>query len=202
MSPTPIAQRVPACPKCRYSWRGLPPEGACPECGLRFNEMSKEFRPRRPVTWIALMVCAAIGGPLLLIYYFECVERGVPLSTMLLNESPHLFAMLVICSAAMIQVCFARRFGPCAVILPDGLWLRRGIFMCLLIPWRRFKSFIRPKYAGRRIVGYLDTSGGQQRIKGVFASNDAANEFVDRACAEVRRVHMMASDSNPTGDSQ
>ncbi|MCP4593469.1 MAG: hypothetical protein GY842_22255 [bacterium] len=36
------------CPVCTYSLRGLPPDHRCPECGLRYDEGTLVFRPRRP----------------------------------------------------------------------------------------------------------------------------------------------------------
>ncbi len=202
MSPTPIAQRVPACPKCRYSWRGLPPEGACPECGLRFNAMSKEFRPRRPLPVFTLSLTIIWSLQPTLTTYLDVTDEGQSLLESLQANWKMFIPMLCAAALMFLEVHLSRRLGVSAVILHDGIYLRRINFSRLFIPWQRFESFIRPKFSGRRTVGYVDTSGGQQRIEGVFASEDVANEFVDRACAEVQRVHMMASDSNPSGDSQ
>ena len=49
-----IASRISKCPTCGYSWNGLPDEGACPECGLAFDQQSNVWKMSARVSTIFL----------------------------------------------------------------------------------------------------------------------------------------------------
>lgn len=63
------------CPDCGYSWRGLPDEGRCPECGLVYGETLAVWRPRG--RQIALGVCLLVQAACVGVSCYNLLHRHV-----------------------------------------------------------------------------------------------------------------------------
>ena len=48
---------IELCPGCRYSWRGLPSEGRCPECGFPFTPALRVWVESRVLTALMPIFC-------------------------------------------------------------------------------------------------------------------------------------------------
>lgn len=133
---TPL--RLNACPQCGYDLRGHARDGACPECGARYDE-SMFFLPLAQA-WSPLTVC--------LVFAFLAVMAGSA-SALLFARNRFgagtwlaLIALMLIglFIGSIVALARSRRSRESEMLATaDGLRWKRGLGQHLLLPWKHFR---------------------------------------------------------------
>ena len=173
-----LAARLPFCPRCRYSLRGLPGAGRCPECGLAYDDESRmSVAPkgrayRWQTRWLLISAVISIIASLLMAASAALNSGGS-------NRGLFKFSVVYVGLGIFGFWRWHRfRYGPPMFLglMPDGLWYCDVLNRNRFLPWWRIDSALdqsagRPGYfrirlhpKGSIVVSHVLTTAERMRL--------------------------------------
>lgn len=170
------------CPQCQYSFEGLPAEGRCPECGLRYDRESIAWRPRFGRTWVIFLSF----GLLVLMAHVLLILHGYSRGPLLLTLANVAIASLLFRLAAQ-QYWLVRRSMLVVAVMTDGVFIRSATRGPRLFPWPTITRISRNQTG----EGYqLDLLNGKPVSIGFWAISAAIPiPLIELARERVRQAH-------------
>ncbi len=147
---TMLADRIEKCVECGYSFAGLPLEaGACPECGLRYDEWSRTFKVKTKRHQVLLIIfigtVLAISSISSLLGYFVFTDRSglalVILISGIVNGAGAIY---------ILKNLFRKRksFAPLVVCLADGFYFASAPAEAVrFYAWSEFSGELKEMYS-------------------------------------------------------
>jgi len=165
----PSESRLPFCPQCQYSLRGLPATHRCPECGLGFDAESLMWIAKyrglhwRPDWRLLVAAPSSFVGPLLLflICYFSKYDlMGIFIAVLNIVLGLH-----------QTWQWYDRRYRslPFLALLPDGIWFRDGTNRVRSIEWESVGHAVDDPITGLLIK---NAKGYPAAVADVFSSRN------------------------------
>jgi len=171
------------CPRCEYLFAGLPPDHACPECGLRYDRASRVHRQRTtPLFYTGVGGFAVINVLQLLVQIRQA--SGV-LRTVLLIGWLLVIAVLIALSFYLYRLSRSPRF-VCA--LPDGLLARHHGLKLRFLPWTNV-SRVHSMRGGLGATVWVRDARRMLNFQGFFRSKTEVDQFVEYANSRVAAPH-------------
>ena len=174
------------CPKCAYSFRGLPIDHACPECGFQRDEHTLVFEARglRGITLLSLVATSVWGC-----FVFALAQAMSLLLVLavgaIIAEAISLPVFIVALTAyptyLAVRVCSRRRY---VAVTPAGIHVRSLSEECF-IPWSEFRYV--QMYA---LIPTIFADGDEPyrvSLMGVLGSRRRFDAFDEAAEAAVER---------------
>ncbi|MCP4591329.1 MAG: hypothetical protein GY842_11315 [bacterium] len=173
------------CPRCDYSLRGLPPNHACPECGLRYDQGCALYRVTNPKAVIGIWLCI-FGGSWMNLRHLPTL--GAWASASAWEQFISITALLGLICMIIFAWFLYRRYqrGMCVAVASDGLILRLLGFGDDLIPWSEIGDVsvkARPAEKPQIALVFLRSKGKSVEIGGtsnVFPQPADVERFVEQ----------------------
>jgi hypothetical protein len=188
------------CPRCRYSFTGLPPRGACPECGLRYDEDSRAYCMRKRRWPVVLVPGVGVVGSLfsLLVVLLSAwnLTQGV-----LERACAGVFGGVIVIAwfVGLARTINGYRSDPCVAVATDGLILNLPTYSLGLVPWSRIGGMracrhlgigcplVRVKLANPWAMVYL----GHAPLR-MFRKREEAEAFIEHIQARMAQAREQA----------
>lgn len=181
------------CSECGYSLEGLPAAHACPECGLRYDELSCVHVQRtEPVKIVLTVVLAGI-----------CLGYET-LNTVKMGDIGSGFGCLSVLYVFVLAEIARIIWWPVSrtALLPDGISFAKGRRTPRLIPWSQVTGVEAGMRGNPRVVAKL-AGGSSIELMSRFWNRKDTDAFAElvRACmgrykiapvGEVRSAHSEA----------
>lgn len=185
------------CPRCGYSLYGLPANHACPECGLRYDDLSLLFR-RRPDYRILLNLSGIAMGSVLVWQELSAIIRDGTGRTSWSGLFVIGYFVAIVFLAQYIWRLFRR--GRLVAVLPEGLLFRWDRPAMEWVPWSNIsRVVVGPGRLG--VVIFLRRERTTRELWGVFRSRDEAERLVAAADHYLGLVHSSAERVELSGPS-
>jgi len=189
-----LADRLPFCPRCAYSFAGLPEAHQCPECGLAYNADSR--------MWVAAQNDRLKGRSTLLFIAIVNLVVGLMIVPRGFFISGPVFRFIFIIGGLFNLIAgtlalrrwwrFAEQRPSFFAVLPDGLWCLRGFDRARSIPWERIKSatsdWVPVDQSSGRVIMIHVFKGRRISVPAGFMSSVQVHEAIARIRVRVEEL--------------
>lgn len=137
-----LADRLPFCPRCSYSFTGLPATHQCPECGLAYDDdsvMSISAPSKRRETDHTRLTAAVI----FLAVFVILLTRAFPPQWIVYRLARVVFSLLCLAMGIISLRNWHTYNEPKSrflALMPDGLWYTSLNERVRMISWKKIKS--------------------------------------------------------------
>ncbi|MGB0717530.1 MAG: hypothetical protein ACPGXK_16755 [Phycisphaerae bacterium] len=149
------------CVKCDYNLHGLPKRGACPECGLAFDEDSAVYRNEHPFPF-GLIVS---GGILLFNVVALWWANGRPPNTWFVLTLSVVFTVQLV--LYLLHVTGRRRQEDVVAVVADGLMLKLEQHTNRFVHWHDIQRVRLVRRGPMRFVDLIIRGRGTVRLHAV-----------------------------------
>ncbi len=179
------------CVRCGYSFRGLPADHACPECGLRFDEECELYRAANPrqilVVWIAIF-----SGGWATVRHLHHVTSFAAASAWQKVGALAALAWFPFVTAGLWMVIKQHRRGYTVSVMCDGLIVRLPGYKPDLIPWPTIQeASVKDLPEGKPQIAFVVLKDKQRPMSiggvcNVFPKRADVERFVEQVNSRVR----------------
>ena len=180
------------CPSCAYSFRGLPVDRACPECGFQRDEHTLVFTARglRGITLLSLAAGSTCGYFILTLAQVLIWMLSLAVGSIIAEAVGPTFVIVALSAYPAylaVRVCLRRRY---VAATPAGIHVR-SLTQERFVPWSDFRYV--------QMFAFIPTifADGDEpyrvSLMGIFGSRRRFDAFDEAAEAAFQRWRMRAN---------